>query len=199
MKKQLTFFPGFPSTSPTTFSPLPTILSTTFSVFVRGFLTLVVLVTRPEAVPAVLRGLLVLALGVFFVGAMVDSMAWMMRGCVLSQNLRKGLVEEGEGRGRGTHLARASAGACRCWHFGYVLFATCTEVLVSMGCYCEVVCQLQFSARVIFMRMHSMSSVLNRASHRIARTLRIHSPFSRVPPTRARNNTRTRRNGHEEN
>jgi ethanolamine transporter EutH len=76
---QHTFFPGFPSTSPTTFSLLPTILSTTFSVFVRGFLTVVVVVvvvvfglaTRPEATA---RGLLVFAF-VVFLGAMTDSMA----------------------------------------------------------------------------------------------------------------------------
>jgi hypothetical protein len=33
------FLPGFPSTSPTSFSALPTTLSTTFSFLVRGFFT----------------------------------------------------------------------------------------------------------------------------------------------------------------
>jgi hypothetical protein len=72
---QRTFFPGFPSTSPTTFSPLPTIVSTTFSVFVRGFFAL----TTPAPVAAlglvaVVRGLEVLALGVLVLGVMASAM-----------------------------------------------------------------------------------------------------------------------------
>jgi hypothetical protein len=85
----VTFFPGFPSTSPTTFSPVPTILSTTFSVFVRGFLTVLTFValglaTRPVVtlVVVVLRGLDVLAL-VVFLGAITDSMAWTTLGLEL--------------------------------------------------------------------------------------------------------------------
>jgi hypothetical protein len=86
---QHTFFPGFPSTSPTTFSVLPTIVSTTFSVFVRGFLTVVVVVvvvvaalglaTRPVAVA---RGLEVLAV-VFLLGVRALAMASTTRGLEL--------------------------------------------------------------------------------------------------------------------
>lgn len=75
-----TFFPGLPVTSPTTFFVLPVTLSITFSVLVRGFLTVLTLapvvlvvvgvrlvvvvlglVTRP-VVTLLVRGLLVFAL-----------------------------------------------------------------------------------------------------------------------------------------
>jgi len=92
-KKNHTFFPGLPSTSPTTFSPLPTILSTSFSVLVRGFLALTTPAGRPRdfavddvvVVVVVVRGLLVFAVVLldFFEGARVDSMAWTMRGLEL--------------------------------------------------------------------------------------------------------------------
>lgn len=102
-----TFFPGFPVTSPTAFSTFPAIASPTFSVFVRGFFTLlmfapvpVVLVvvvrfvvvvvvlgfaTRP-VVTLLVRGLLVLALVVVvvrFLGATAFSICCTMRGLEL--------------------------------------------------------------------------------------------------------------------
>lgn len=85
------FFPGFPSTSPITFSAAPTTLSFTFSVGVRLFLT--ILVCGPVDVAAVLgfatrpvmvRGLDVLAVvWERFLGVMAFSTCWRRRGLLL--------------------------------------------------------------------------------------------------------------------
>ena len=93
--------PGRPVTSPAAFSVLPATLSATFSVLVRGFLTVLVrgpavlvvavlvvvvlgLATRP-VVTLEVRGLLVLALVlvvvvVRFLGATTFSICWTIRG-----------------------------------------------------------------------------------------------------------------------
>lgn len=71
---QRTFFPGLPCTSPATFSPLPTILSTTFSVLVRGFFTVLtlgpdldVLVVEVVVVVVVVLGFATRPVDTFFV------------------------------------------------------------------------------------------------------------------------------------
>jgi hypothetical protein len=99
---QHTFLPGFPSTSPITFSVLPTIVSTTFSVLVRGFLTVVVLVVVVGLVTRPARGWDVFAF-VVFLGRSADWTAWTTRGLEFPDR-RKGLVgpdmgSENEGKG----------------------------------------------------------------------------------------------------
>lgn len=85
------FLPGFPSTSPTSFSAAPATLSFTFSVGVRFFLTILVLGPAVAVVvlglvtrPVVVRGLDVLAVVVArFLGVITSSTCCKRRGLLL--------------------------------------------------------------------------------------------------------------------
>jgi hypothetical protein len=85
------FFPGLPSTSPTSFSAVPTTLSFAFSVGVRLFFTILVFGPVVVAVvfgfatrPPVVRGLEVLAVAVVrFFGATAFSICCTRRGLLL--------------------------------------------------------------------------------------------------------------------